>query len=81
LITITGIRELARSVIIRFMYKNEQINALANCWIKMLLEEHRKHNKNGMPYLVCVIGPEKYTENNIYEHIVLTELPIDKATQ
>jgi hypothetical protein len=80
-ITIIGIRGLAKSVIIIFMYKEEKINAIANCWIKELLEEHRKRNKDGMPYLVCVIGPEKYTQNRIYEYSVLTELPIHKTTK
>jgi hypothetical protein len=80
-ITITRIRRLVKSVIIRFMYKDEKINAIANGWIKKLLEEHKEHNKDGMPYLVCVIGPEKYTQNKIYEYSVLTKLPVHKTTK
>jgi hypothetical protein len=68
------------SVTIRFIYKDEKINAIANYWIKNILKEHKEHNKDGMPYLVCVIGLEKYTQNKIYEHTVLTELPMDKTT-
>jgi hypothetical protein len=47
----------------------------------MLLKEHKERNKEGMAYLVCAIGPEKYAQNRMYEYSVLTELPIDKATQ
>jgi hypothetical protein len=63
------------------MHKDEKINAVANCWIKELLKEQRKRNKDGMPYLVCVIGSEKYTQNRIYKYGVLTELPVHKTSK
>jgi hypothetical protein len=75
-ITIIGKRELAKSVIIRFMYKDKKRHAIANSWIKHLLEEHDKHYQGQYtkPYLVCVIGPEKRSKNNIFEHTVLVNI-------
>jgi hypothetical protein len=78
-ITITGKRDLAKSVIIRFTHKNKVVNALANYAIKELLKEHGECNKD-MPYLACIVGPEKLAKNKTFEYTVLTELPVDEAT-
>jgi hypothetical protein len=42
--------------------KTKKINAVANGWIKKLLEEHKEHNKDGMPYLICNWSREIYPE-------------------
>jgi hypothetical protein len=82
-ITITGIRNLETKVLLSIECNNKEYNVSANSWLKEVLKEYKNKFTNDfgfedlitsriLPYLICVVVPEKRSANKINEHIFIT---------